>query len=259
MKSSNVKISSLIVMLFLLSLLTYLSLSLDKKIEYQFSVFELNGNRYLSKEQYINFAKLDNTELNKNLTLTVIKDRLEKHPYINYVDVGYEGNGKVNILIKEKEFKAILIENEKNFLLTEELELTPIIPSTSGIDYPIISNPKKKNEFEFGNRLSKNDDVITAFKILTTFELINSSLYENISDIDLRNGGDILIYFNFFEYPVIIGRGDEIKKSIYFNKLWNMFEGMTINNIINYVDLRYDDYVFLGLPKINPEEGDNRS
>jgi cell division protein FtsQ len=89
-------------------------------------------------------------------------------------------------------------------------------------------------------------DVISAMKILSSIKLINPDMFDQLSEINLRDGHDILVQFSNMDYPVIIGRGSEVRKIITFNTLWDYLNGNQVNNLINYVDLRYADHIFLG-------------
>jgi len=48
-------------------------------------------------------------------------------------------------------------------------------------------------------------------------------------------------------FPVVFGRKDEIKKVVYFNNLWKFMKGNEVNNYLDYVDLRFDKHVYLGI------------
>ena len=102
-------------------------------------------------------------------------------------------------------------------------------------------------------------DIVTASKIITTVKLINPELYDSLSSIDMQNGNDVVLYFSNMNYPVIIGRGNEIRKVIYFNNFWTYLKGKEINNYMEYVDLRYGGHVYLGFTEQNSQEGQKKS
>jgi hypothetical protein len=153
----------------------------------------------------------------------------------------------VLIKIREKVFDSILIADSTQYILTEDLQLLPLLADTKKIDYPVISNAF------FGQRpvtlsyLRRNLDVVTASKIISTVRLASPELEKDFSSIDLQNGGDIVIYLSSNDYPVLVGRGNEIRKVIYFNNLWQSIKGKEINSYLDYVDLRYGGHVYLGI------------
>ncbi|MEK6552874.1 MAG: hypothetical protein AABZ54_05440, partial [Bacteroidota bacterium] len=135
----------------------------------------------------------------------------------------------------------------------------PVFPQTKKIDYPIISNPVLGNGMKILSYLKNINDIVIASKIITTVKLLNPELYDSLSSIDMQNGNDVVLYFSSLNYPVIIGRGGEIRKVIYFNNFWTYLKGKEINNYMEYVDLRYGGHVYLGITEQNSEEEQEKS
>jgi hypothetical protein len=106
--------------------------------------------------------------------------------------------------------------------------------------------------------IKNEDDIITGLKMLTSVKLLNPDLYENLSEVNLRNGKDIVIYLSNSEYPIVIGRKNEIRKVVNFTNLWNYIKGKKVDEIIDYIDLRYRNKIFLGINTVNNEDGVNR-
>ncbi|MBA4407485.1 hypothetical protein C0389_09435 [bacterium] len=247
MMSKTAKILSVAFMLLVIGLMIYLSIGLKPGSENKIKFISLKGNIHLSKEQYLNFANLADKATYENLSLQIIKDRIEKHPYVKQADVRYEGSGKAAIRITEKVFDSILVDSTNQYIITDNLQLLPMLPETVKIDYPVISNAFFGNGIKVLSSMKKNLNVVTASKIITAVRLLNPELEKDFSSIDLQNGGEILLYLSSSDYPVKIGRGNEIKKVIYFNSLWNYLKGKEINNYMEYVDLRYGGHVYLGI------------
>lgn len=234
--------------------LVYLSLSLESDKGYKIDVIDLEGNLMLSNDQYFRYAKLKNKNDEDELTLALIKDRIEKHPYVEQAEVRYDGNNKVLVRIKEKSIEAIIYDGTEQFLITESFELLPIVPFTKQIDYPVLTNPLFPRKIVAGNILRNNDDVFTGFKIIETLKLGSPELYDQLSEIDLRNGGDIILTFSDIKFPVVIGRQNEIEKVIYFSTLWKTTDGRSLNYALDYVDLRYNGLMYLGFMQNESEE-----
>lgn len=230
-----------------MSLMIYLSVGLKTGNEYKIGFISLEGNIHLSKEQYLGYAKLLDKNIYENLSLQIIKDRIEKHPYVKQADVRYDGSGNASIKITEKVFESVLVDSSGQYILTENLQLLPVLPETQKIDYPVISNAFFGNGLKVLSSMKRNLDIVTALKIISTVRLLNPELEKDFSSIDLQNGGEILLYLSSLDYPIKIGRGNEIKKVIYFNNLWNYLKGKEINNYMEYVDLRYGGHVYLGI------------
>ncbi len=249
------KISKIFGTIFLLgfvSLIIYLGSSLNTKRGYEIKVIDIQGNILLPADQYYKFAKLDNDVNYKDLNLAKIKSRIEKHPYISSAVVKYDGDDKVIVKVFEKKLRAIVFKNDQQFLITNNFQLLPILPFTKQIDIPVLSNPKILSKLKINEILNKNIDILTSFKIISTLKFVSPELYALLSEIDLRDGKDIMITFSSLPYPIVIGRGDEIRKTFYFSTLWSYLKGNELNSMLNYVDLRYKNHVYLGLSE--PEE-----
>ncbi len=225
----------------------YLSFALNNKKDYKIGLITIEGSVHLSAEQYMEYADLVDKSKYGRITLQIIKDRIEKHPYVANADVRYDGNKKVSVRITEKNFESILLKNDVQFILTDKLQVLPLIARTKRIDYPVISNVEIYDSIKVLTSLKENYDVLTASKILTGIKLLNQELYDELSSVDMRNGEDIVLLFSFNDYPVVVGRGNEIRKMVYFNNLWTYLKGKQINNYMNYVDLRYSGHVYFGI------------
>jgi hypothetical protein len=60
--------------------------------------------------------------------------------------------------------------------------------------------------------------------------------------------------FKNFDFPVILGRGDEIRKIIFLNKIWSKIQNNKSAELpINYIDLRFDNLIYIGTA--NAEKG----
>jgi len=252
------KIFGVIVLVLLLGTIGYLSFAVKTDSEFKIEIISLEGNIHLSKEDYMKFANLSDRKEYSQLTMQIIKDRIEKHPYVQSADVRYDGKGKVSVKLNEKIFDSLLMNGEEQYILTENLQVLPFMSETKKIDYPVISNAWI-NKIKILSSLKNNGDVVTASKIISGIKLINAELYDGLSNIDMRNGGDILLSFSFLDYPVIVGRGNEIRKIVYFNSFWTYLKGKEINNYMEYVDLRYSNHVYLGITQENLEAGEKQS
>lgn len=253
------KIAGLLFMALSIMLIVFLSFSLDRKDDIKISVIELNGDVHMKKDQYFKFANLDNPGEYGKLTLSLIKDRLEKHPYVKYAEVKYDGQNKVTVNIFEKTFDAILITEGRQYFITDKLEVIPFLPFTNKVNYPVVSNPLMEKDLSNIKYVAKESDIITGLKILTTLKLVNPELYEEVSEVDLRKGKDIVMFFSTLDYPVVVGRNNEIKKTIYLNSLWSYLKGKEVNNYMNYIDLRYSEHVYLGLNANSDNAGSRTS
>lgn len=253
MKSKSKIIGSLVFVSLILAVFYFTFFSVNE-VKDNIEIIKLSGNNYLTQEQYFRFAKLNNIKEYKNLTLHIIKDRLKKHPYVEDVSVKYIGKDIVGVTLTEKKVEAVLVYNEDQFFITRDLQLLPVMSMTKNIDLPVITNPYLKSKPKAFEILSEGD-ITTAVKMIETAKLIDNTIFQNLTEINMRYGKDILVSFRDFNFPVIVGRTNESAKLIYFDKIWDKIikNKETADAVINYVDLRFDNLIYVGTAETKPE------
>lgn len=248
------------VLLFTILLLGVFYLSLFSNTEAGNKVvsIELFGNNYLSRENYLKFAKLDKISEYKFLSLPVIKDRLEKHPYISRADVKFSSKDAVIINIQERIFQAVVLSNGENYIVTENFSVLPLLPFTKNIELPLIVNPRITAKIRLFSKWN-DDEMRTAFRIIDAAKLTDLEMFQSISEIDMRDGKDIVINMSDLECPVVFGRGGEVQKVIYFDSIWSRLRNnkFALANL-NYVDLRFDKLIYIGMNESEPVEQENQ-
>ena len=231
----------------MLSVVTaYFSLTLDSDSNEAINEVDILNTYHLSGDQYKTYANL-NLEDFSHINIGIVKDRLEKHPYVSKVEVKFDADKKVVARITEKEFYAILINDEKKYYLSDEFELLPLFIDTRDGNYPVILNPALEEKPKIFQFINTNDDLRTAFKMIYAMKLLNPELLDNISEIDLRKGRDIVLTLIDSEYPVVIGRNNEVTKIAYLNRIWKFLKDENFDQVLEYIDFRYDENVYLGL------------
>jgi cell division septal protein FtsQ len=234
----------------------YFSLITDNGVKNKIGVIEVTGNNFLSGDDYLKFTELNNKNDYRFLSLHIIKDRFEKHPFVEKAEVKFKSKDEVMVKVTEKKFEGIIVKDTTHFLITDNFELVPVISPFKNLDVPVITNPYMKR-MTAGFMKLKNDETKAAFKIIETAKLIDNDLYSNLSEVNLRNGRDIILTFKGFDFPVILGRGDEVRKVVYLSKIWNKFRNNTSAELpINYVDLRFGKQIYIGMSdESNAEKG----
>lgn len=239
------KILSYIFLVAIIVSIAVLSIFIKEKNKSEIKYIELKGNYYLSQNEYLKYAHLANKDDYRELSPKIIKDRLEKHPYIKNVDIVSSDNS-VTIEIFEKNFEALLMSNSKEYLISDENIVIPRLPNSEKIDFPIINDPYTKSEIVEFSEAQKNNDVKIGLKIITAIKIINPKLYESLSEVNLRAGKDIILQFSTLDVPVVLGRNNEIEKIILFEKLLQKLDYSQIENTLSYIDLRYSQYLYVG-------------
>ena len=96
-------------MLLLILSIAFLSVRVNVEEAPKITFISLSGNTHLNVENYFKFTRLDEKENYKYLSVNIIKDRFEKHPYIETASVKLEPDNKVYVEISEKTFEAMFI------------------------------------------------------------------------------------------------------------------------------------------------------
>ena len=142
--------------------------------------------------------------------------------------------------------KALLLGGNEPYLITSSFQVLPLLPNTKFIDVTMISNPENAANIKPFSYL-KSRDIKEAFKIIEAAELVDEKMLKKISEINLRNGGDILLTISGFPSSVIFGRKDEARKITYLKKIFDLVsEGNTIADGSSYIDLRFANHVYFG-------------
>lgn len=252
MKNNNSSIISLFLCILLAGLIGYLTFFVNtgykKPVPEQITV---EGNRLLSGDDYLAFTKLENKNYTK-FSEAVIKDRFEKHPYISHADVELSKN-HLRVNTTEKDIKALIIINSEPCLISADFQVLPLFNSIHELDLPLITNIKNAEKIKFLSNL-KNENIAQAFKIIDALkELRNAALLNNLSEINLESGSglvyedDVVLNFSDLKPAVIFGRGDEARKAVSLETLWeNLDKGELMLDSVDYVDLRFANHIYFG-------------
>src|SRR5690606_17332546 len=188
MRENRSKLMGIMIFLLLISCLLFLIFyTTESTNKGEILMIEITGNNLLSETDYLTFSQLDNLKGYENVTLPLIKDRLEKHPYVVSADVELENQNKTKVILKEKKIMAVVLGGREPYFITEEFQILPLFTNTKFSDLPVISNPKKSDSLK-PLEIFKDEDIIEAFKIIDAARLTNKNILKRLSEINLRNG-----------------------------------------------------------------------
>ena len=247
MAKGDSKIVGLIIFVLLVASLIYLTVfSYNKRGKEEIRMITITGNNLLPEKSYLEFTQLNEQISYSDLTLHGIKNRFEKHPYIIRAEVKSDGRGSVEVFLKEKIIYAMVVGNSDPYFITADFQVIPIFPNTRFSDLPVISNVKFREKLNVMNFV-KDEDVVQAFKIIDAAKTTDLEISRKLAEINLRNGGDVILTFSGINAPVIFGRGNEAKKMLYLNILWErMKEQKPFFENTEYLDLRFSNEVYIG-------------
>lgn len=205
------------------------------------ATLSISGNRLLSSEEYLAFTGLTPNLKGKGVTLSGIKKVFEKHPYIRQADVNLHPNGEVTVLLTERPVAAVLVTGNDKFLLDYDFRLIPILRNTRDVDYPVITNcPGFINA---KTKVLKTPDIETAFSSMEALRQVSAPLAGHLAEINLRNGGDIVLVFDAFPALVLLGKYDIEKKVAALAQCYAQSPALFENGI--YIDIRFTGRIFI--------------
>ena len=208
-------------------------------------MIEITGNNLLNSGDYLMFTKLNDLSFNHDLPLSVIKDRFEKHPYVSRADVEANGDTTDKIILSEKKMMAVILNESEAYFITEDFQILPIFPYTKEAALPVISNVQDTSEIKPLSYV-KNSDIIDAFKIIDAAKKTNMNIYKRITGINLNKGGDITMNFSGINTNFIFGRGEEARKMIYLEIMWDgIVDGNDLIRNSDYIDLTFANEVYV--------------
>jgi len=232
-------ISGIILFAFLLTGMIYLiSVNDENETNKTISEIKLSGNHLFSASGYMERCGLADKNKYKALSLQKIKINTEKHPYIHKAEVQQDGNGVVTVKVFEKEMKAVVINKSEANLISKNFEIIKLEDNSEISELPVITNTVSV----------KNISLLrTAFKIIDASSAVNPSMHRKLAEVNLRNGGEIMLRFSGIKYPVLFGKGNISKKIIELSAIWNkVIKNQQPFKNINYIDLRFNDEIFIG-------------
>jgi cell division septal protein FtsQ len=92
--------------------------------------------------------------------------------------------------------------------------------------------------------------------LLATMKTVNRPMYHNISEVNIRNGGDIVLYSTEGGVPIIFGRDEMPSKLVRLETFWNNVVRTRGTQLLQYVDLRYQNQI---IARWNPEPSATKS
>ncbi|MFZ1289650.1 MAG: cell division protein FtsQ/DivIB [Melioribacteraceae bacterium] len=244
-----IKIKHSILLVLLISMVGILAFSLESSDLNSINNIEIDGANYLSSKQYLEIANLTNFNNDPNINISVIQDRLEKHPYIKNADVWQAERGVIKIKLYEKKLEALLLTKTKQFLITDNAEIIPFYAATKNIDLPVIVNLKNANSITAFKSAGKYENLKKALNIISASELYDEELFSRISEINFNEGNGITLTISDLEFPIYMGEDSEIEKTIYLSKIIKHIKRNRLTEYIDYLDLRFTDLVYLGFDK----------
>jgi cell division protein FtsQ len=201
----------------------------------------IEGNRIVETAELTQLIKVPkNTQL-QEIDLMAVRRDIMSHHFIKDAVVERDLPATLKVTVKERVPLAIINSTEILYL-DEDGVVLPHSISKQLFDLPVLTGMPDGLALAAGATL-KNADIQEALKILACTKLVNKELYHLISEVRLRNGGDIVLYASEWGVPIIFGQGEIPSKLVRLEAFWNDVVRERGSDNLQYVDLRYDDQV----------------
>jgi cell division protein FtsQ len=201
----------------------------------------IEGNRIVETAELTQLIKVPkNTQL-QEIDLMAVRRDIMSHHFIKDAVVERDLPATLKVTVKERVPLAIINSTEILYL-DEDGVVLPHSISKQLFDLPVLTGMPDGLALAPGAIL-KNADIQEALKILACTKLVNKELYHLISEVRLRNGGDIVLYASEWGVPIIFGQGEIPSKLVRLEAFWNDIVRERGSENLQYVDLRFDDQV----------------
>jgi len=201
----------------------------------------IEGNRIVETAEITQLIKVPkNTQL-QDVDLAAVRRDIMSHHFIKDAVVEKDLPATLRVVIKERVPLAII--NSADILyLDEDGVVLPHSMSKQLFDLPVLTGMPDGVSLTPGTMI-KHQDIQEALQILATSRLVNKDLYHMISEVRLRNGGDIVLYAAEWGVPIIFGHGSIADKLVRLDSFLKNAVNERGPENLQYVDLRFDDQV----------------
>lgn len=191
----------------------------------------IENNSILSKEDVVDETKL----LGNNIflvKLNELEDKILLNPYIDKVSIKRRIPNKIAVVVNERVASYKVIEDNKSYILNDDLVIMEKRDDLDGITLPILDGIDIEGR-ELGESITKNKEKIEFLKALKS----SSDTFTNIrvSSVDVSDMSNIYVYVN--ECKVILGANENIDKKL--TKVVEILKSDKINIGNGYINVSF--------------------
>jgi cell division protein FtsQ len=202
---------------------------------------KIDGYRIVGENEILQLTQVQMNALLYKVDLTAIQRNVMSHHYIKDAIVERNLPNSLSIHIVER-VPITIVNRPETMYLDEEGVVLPRSISHRLFDLPMISGISESEPLALGSTV-KQPDVMEALHLLSTMKIVNRPMYHNISEVQVRNGGDIVVYSTEGGVPIIFGRDEMPGKLVRLETFWNTVVRIRGTQYLQYIDLRYQDQI----------------
>ena len=200
---------------------------------------EVEGARILAAKDVVSLTNIKPQTAMYSVDLFDAERRLLDQPMIKSATITRTLTNALRVVISEREPFASLGGNELRYI-DSECVLLPHQQTTVQFDLPVITGLAGLDTSEYG-KVVKDPEVIAAVEVIKAGEA--TGFNHAISEVNMNNGGDIIMYSADTGIPVVLGRGDMMKKMLLLQTFWTNFMKSDSLASVKYVDVRFEGQV----------------
>lgn len=201
----------------------------------------VRGVVYVEKNQVVQLAEVAPGTPLYEVDLTKVQRNVMSHYFIRRATVERDLPNTIRITVEERQPLAIVVDEKLSYLDDEGVVL-PSAVSKAVMDLPVVSGVAKSVSLKPGLTVD-NADVREALQVLALLKSSNREMYHRISEVQLRNGGDMVLLSAESGVPIIFGHGDVADKVARLEAFWAAEVANRGTQLLQYIDLRYADQV----------------
>jgi cell division protein FtsQ len=201
----------------------------------------VEGNRIVEANEILQLAHVKNGSPMYELDLAAVQRDVASNFFVKDVTVERDLPSTIRLTVVERS-PIVMINGLDILYLDQEGVVLPHSISKETFDLPILSGIGADTPLKIGSTLA-SADVQEALNILASAKSVSREMYHLISEVRLRNGGDIVLYAAEWGIPILFGHGEVASKMVRLEKFWNEVVGERGAQNLQYIDLRYDDQV----------------
>ena len=201
----------------------------------------VEGNRIVEANEILQLAHVKNGSPMYELDLAAVQRDVASNFFVKDVTVERDLPSTIRLTVVERS-PIVMINGLDILYLDQEGVVLPHSISKETFDLPILSGIGADTPLKIGSTLA-SADVQEALNILASAKSVSREMYHLISEVRLRNGGDIVLYAAEWGIPILFGHGEVASKMVRLEKFWNEVVRERGAQNLQYIDLRYDDQV----------------
>ena len=169
-----------------------------------------------------------------------VANRIRLNPVLSHVTVARNYPSALTIVVREIEPFALLAGDELSVIGATGL-VFPAAMTLRTQNLPVLSGI---NATPVYGKVLKSEQLDKALRLLADVRTYNPSLYQEISEVNVRNG-ELTVFLNVVKAKVLFGTdGSFVRKVMYLESVINYARNISALEA-DEIDLRYSKYIIM--------------